>query len=312
MFSIKRDLPELVYLELSGVEKQNLSVYSWKGKRSYFLDSDEHSVRGWKTIKTETESGLNTEIHCYFTVDGEMLLGWSESSANAVHYYGNIENAVKYQRTGWAKEYVRFMGEDNIKSIKDLARKYPGKFDNKNYITDQNSYEKVSGTFGLLGSIPDNSCGSVAMYNVMHFLNHTITFEEILIDIINDSVDLLVNQDNTKDYPTLLDGIAGLNPAYLKAYLERKNYTVESVPELYKAYTGLSKMKVYDSYIALYSWQNPATKELGAHYEALNPMTGGLQGYNTNLYYPDIEQYYKRKTSIEGLWTLMVYGINKK
>lgn len=259
-----------------------------RGKSSYFLESDEYSVRGWKTIKAETESAQSEEIHYYFTVDGEMLMGWGGNGTNAVQYYGNIENVVKYQSSAFADGYVKFTGDKSIEKIKDLAKRYPDKFDNKNYISDQNSYKKVSGTFGLLGNIPDNGCGSIAMYNVMHFLGHKITYEQILIDIIKDSVDLSVNQDETKDYPTVLDGIAGLNPGYIKAYLERKNCTLELVPELYKAYTGSSTMKVYDSYIAFYSWQNATTKAVGAHYEALNPSAGGLQGYNDDLPYADI------------------------
>jgi len=289
-------------------------VKGWltRGKSSYFLDSDEYSVRGWKTIKAETESAQSEEIHYYFTVDGEMLMGWGGNGTSAVQYYGNIENAVKYQSSGFADGYVKLIGDKSIEKIKDLAKRYPAKFDNKNYISEQGSYEKVSGTFGLLGNIPDNGCGSIAMYNVMHFLGHNTTYEEILIDIIKDSVDLSINQDQTKDYPTVLDGIAGLNPAYIKAYLERKNYTVEYVPELYKAYTGSSTMKVYDSYLALYSWQDAVTKAMGAHYEALNPSAGGLQGYNIDFVYAGIDKYYNHKTSVEGLWVLMVYGINKK
>jgi len=202
------------------IDESGSYVKGWltRGKSSYFLDSDEYSVRGWKTIKSETESAQIEEIHYYFTVDGEMLMGWGGNGANAVQYYSNIENVVKFQVsiTGLAGNYVKFTGKKSIEKIKDLAKRYPDKFDNKNYISDQNSYEKVIGTFGLSGNIPDNGCGSIAMYNVMHFLGNKITYEEILIDIIKDSVDLSVNQDQTKDYPTVLDGMAGLNPAYLK------------------------------------------------------------------------------------------------
>ncbi len=81
----------------------------------------------------------------------------------------------------------------------------------KELIRDQAVYASETGTFGPLGSIRKNGCGSIALYNVLQLLGYPAIYQEILNEMKRHWI-----------RATILGGILGSKPLYLLGFLRRK------------------------------------------------------------------------------------------
>lgn len=66
------------------------------------------------------------------------------------------------------------------RKIEEYIKAYPNQEYGKNIIRNQNIYKKKKGTYGLLGNIPENGCGSVAYHNILCIMGKAIPYEETL------------------------------------------------------------------------------------------------------------------------------------
>ncbi|MEG2521231.1 MAG: hypothetical protein RSA86_07850, partial [Christensenellaceae bacterium] len=153
---------------------------------------------------------------------------------------------------------------------------------NNGFIGEQGNERYKDIKFGPKGNVNQNGCGAIAVQNMNLMLGKKSNF----IDVVNQ-----FNQDS--DESTILGGIVGGNPKYLKSIYEDQGYQVKEVRRAEELPKDGSKFMLLSFY------KDP----IGAHYEAAEwTDTGKLRVYNTSsaqnglayMEFDDLQAYQKK------------------
>ncbi len=141
------------------------------------------------------------------------------------------------------------------------------------------------GSFGPLGNVAANGCGSIALYNTLLLLGQHVTYEAVL------------KQMNRKWWKsTLIGGLLGSNPLYVRREILRRR----GVCCRCFVYIGIFKRNLerqrerfrrmgneYDVFLNLYLHRH------GAHYSVAEYQNGVFHVYNDSCSSADHEMYYR-------------------
>lgn len=160
----------------------------------------------------------------------------------------------------------------------------------ENLIHDQHTLTRSRGTYGPLGNVAANGCGSIALYNLYQLLGYPITCEALLEDI------------RRKWFlRTLVAGALGTSPWYVIARLKK----LPGIRLRYYWYRGRARQEQrigrHSFFLYLYGYW------LGAHYVAVDARGPSLIIYNDTCHSGTLSGYYQEVHALG----MLVIGIDK-
>lgn len=118
-------------------------------------------------------------------------------------------------------------------------------------IYNQGIYNKVSGTFGPWGNIPEKVCGAAAIHNVNHILGLNTRFDDLLF---------VFNQNSL--FTTNLFGSLGVRPGAIEDFYKAAGLEVTRYDDPAKV------SKNHDAYVVKFLYSNGFLIFPGGHYVA--------------------------------------------
>ena len=157
-------------------------------------------------------------------------------------------------------------------------------------IHDQHTLTTHKGTYGPLGNVAANGCGSVALYNLCQLLEYPITYEALLEEI------------RRKWFlRTLVAGALGTSPWYVISRLRK----LPGIRLHFYWYRGKEhqerRIGRHSFYLYLYGYW------LGAHYTVADARGPRLIVYNDPCHSGTLSGYYQEVRA----WGMLVIGIDK-
>jgi|GEM_PF-5496908 len=152
-------------------------------------------------------------------------------------------------------------------------------------INDQNT---LPGGFGALGTMKDNGCGVVALYNV-----------EVILENKDFSLEQAYNIVTKNSKGPILLGLLETDPRIMEPYFDSQGYNSKWVSDI----NNISKDA--DVYIILTIWY--VEGKLGAHFQAAyyNEI-GALTTTNYKKTYKDFNDFYENDGGIVGMDVLEI------
>ncbi len=171
-------------------------------------------------------------------------------------------------------------------------RRYMNKYPNQEYgtklIKNQHDYVEEAGTYGILGSIPANACGSVAYHNILCMMNRPVKYSETLSYIRRKWL-----------FYTFMGGLGGTDVFSVYRMLRKQGLTL-------KLYINKKKIpKNYDAYLIFFRFKNFFHGHFtAARYEIINGKKR-LVTYNNYVISDDFNSYRKNRKA----WLMLVWGV---
>ncbi len=158
------------------------------------------------------------------------------------------------------------------------------------FIHDQHQLTGVRGTYGPLGNVAANGCGSVALYNLYQLLGCPVAYEELLEEI-----------GRGWFFRTMLAGLWGTSPWYVIRRLGK----LKDVRLRYYWYRGRQRQeqKIGCHSFFLYLYIYP----FGAHYTVGDARGSRLVVYNDTCRSGCLSGYYREVRALG----MLVIGIEK-
>ncbi len=174
------------------------------------------------------------------------------------------------------------------KQIRRYMKKYPDQEYGTKLIRSQHDYAKEVGTYGLLGNIPSNACGSVAYHNILCMMNRPVRYSETLSYIRRKWM-----------FYTFLGGLDGTDIFAVMRLLRKQGLTL-------KLYVDKKRIpKNHGAYLVFFRYKDLFHGHFtAARYEMINGKQR-LVTYNNYVISDDFEAYCKNRKA----WFMLVWGI---
>lgn len=151
---------------------------------------------------------------------------------------------------------------------------------------DQTKISGRRGTYGPLGNIAANGCGSLAVHNILEYFGMAGTYGDV------------VRRFNRSWFrSTLCGGILGTNPWFAVRYLKKMGLHT-TVHFIYGRKAYRCEPENRQAFLTVYLWKQHW--KIGGHYQALVRLRSGrLESFNSpDRIYDDVQEFYKESGAV--------------